>query len=108
MKRGKKYIEVAKKVDHSQAYDIGDACALVKELKTAKFDETVEAHIRLTLRRANLYAIQLSFLINSEQRREFLYSANPSAPKKLSRQEPPMQGAMNISRKSRADGLISI
>jgi large subunit ribosomal protein L1 len=52
MKRGKKYIEVAKKVDHSQAYDIGDACVLVKELKTAKFDETVEAHIKLNLKKS--------------------------------------------------------
>lgn len=41
MKHGKKYKEVAKKVDPSQAYELGAACALVKELKTAKFDETV-------------------------------------------------------------------
>jgi len=52
MKHGKKYNEVAKKVDPSQAYEIGAACALVKELKTAKFDETVEVHIRLNLKKS--------------------------------------------------------
>ncbi len=52
MKHGKKYNEVAKKVDPSQAYEIGAACTLVKELKTAKFDETVEVHIRLNLKKS--------------------------------------------------------
>jgi len=52
MKHGKKYREVAKKVDPSQVYDVGVACALVKELKTAKFDETVEVHIRLNLKKS--------------------------------------------------------
>ena len=52
MKHGKKYNEVAKKVDSSQAYEIGAACALVKDLKTAKFDETVEVHIRLNLKKS--------------------------------------------------------
>lgn len=52
MKHGKKYVEVAKKVDRSQAYEPAAACALVKELKTAKFDETVEVHIRLNLKKS--------------------------------------------------------
>lgn len=52
MKHGKKYIEAAKKVDRTQAYEIPAACALVRELKTAKFDETVEAHIRLNLKKS--------------------------------------------------------
>ena len=47
MKRGKKYIEAAKKVDRTQQYEVEDAVKLVKEAATAKFDETVEAHIRL-------------------------------------------------------------
>lgn len=49
MKHGKKYRESLKKYDSSQAYDIQKACELVKELKYANFDETVEAHISLKL-----------------------------------------------------------
>ncbi|MBQ9032553.1 MAG: 50S ribosomal protein L1 [Parasporobacterium sp.] len=46
MKHGKKYVEAAKKVDRTQLYDVADALALVKENATAKFDETIEVHIR--------------------------------------------------------------
>ena len=46
MKRGKKYKEAAAKVDRANLYDANDALALVKETATAKFDETVELHIR--------------------------------------------------------------
>jgi len=47
MKRGKKYIEKAKLVDRSVQYDINEAVGLVIKTTVAKFDETVEAHIRL-------------------------------------------------------------
>ena len=46
MKRGKKYVEAAKLVDRSTAYSAADALELVKKAAPAKFDETVEAHIR--------------------------------------------------------------
>ena len=46
MKRGKKYVEAAKLVDRSVQYDAADAIALVKKAASAKFDETVELHIR--------------------------------------------------------------
>ncbi len=46
MKRGKKYIETAKLVDRAAQYDTADAIALVKKTAVAKFDETIEAHIR--------------------------------------------------------------
>ena len=46
MKRGKKYVEAAKQVDRTVLYDKADAIALVKKCATAKFDETIEAHIR--------------------------------------------------------------
>lgn len=52
MKHGKKYREVAKKVESDKAYELSEACALLKELKVAKFDETVEAHIRLNLKKS--------------------------------------------------------
>ena len=47
MKRGKKYIESAKLIDRTVQYDAGEAVALVKKAAVAKFDETIEAHIRL-------------------------------------------------------------
>ena len=46
MKRGKRYAEAAKTVDRSVLYDTADAIALVKMNASAKFDETVEVHIR--------------------------------------------------------------
>ena len=46
MKHGKKYVEAAKLVDRSQYYESADAIALVKKTATAKFDETVELHLR--------------------------------------------------------------
>ena len=46
MKHGKKYIEAAKLVDRATLYDAPEAIALVKKAATAKFDETVELHIR--------------------------------------------------------------
>lgn len=47
MKRGKKYNEIAKLVDRNIAYDPQAAFELVEKTATAKFDETVEAHIKL-------------------------------------------------------------
>ena len=46
MKRGKKYIEAAKAIDRGTLYDVADAVSLVKKTAVAKFDETIEAHIR--------------------------------------------------------------
>ena len=46
MKHGKKYTEAAKLVDRAVFYEPNDAIALVKKTATAKFDETIEVHIR--------------------------------------------------------------
>ena len=46
MKRGKKYIEAAKLIERGNLYDKDEAVALVKKSAVAKFDETIEAHIR--------------------------------------------------------------
>lgn len=47
MKRGKKYAEAAKLIDRATLYDAAEAISLVKKSAVAKFDETIEAHIRL-------------------------------------------------------------
>lgn len=47
MKRGKKYAEAAKLIDKVMQYDTEEAVGLVKKTAVAKFDETIEAHIRL-------------------------------------------------------------
>ena len=47
MKKGKRYVEAAKLVDKAATYDVAEAVSLVKKSASAKFDETVEAHIRL-------------------------------------------------------------
>ncbi len=47
MKRGKKYSEAAKLIDRAALYEVGQAVELVKKSAVAKFDETIEAHIRL-------------------------------------------------------------
>ena len=46
MKRGKRYVEAAKAVDRATLYDTAEAISLVKKSAVAKFDETIEAHIR--------------------------------------------------------------
>ena len=46
MKRGKKYAEAAKAIDRSVLYDVNEAIALAKKSAVAKFDETIEVHIR--------------------------------------------------------------
>ena len=49
MKRGKKYLEAASKIEKGKAYAIADAVSLLKETKVAKFDESVELVLRLNL-----------------------------------------------------------
>ena len=49
MKKGKKYVEVASKVEKGKLYTKEEAVKLVKETSTAKFDETVELVLRLNL-----------------------------------------------------------
>ena len=46
MKHGKKYVEAAKNIDRAVLYEAEDAIALAKKTAVAKFDETIEVHIR--------------------------------------------------------------
>lgn len=47
MKRGKKYQESLKLVDRTKLYDVQEGIELVKQTAKAKFDETIEASVRL-------------------------------------------------------------
>lgn len=49
MKHGKKYRAVAEKIDRSKIYELADAVKIVKENKIAKFDESVEVHIKTNI-----------------------------------------------------------
>ena len=47
MKHGKRYKALAGKVDSNKVYSVDEAAALMKDLASAKFDESVEVHVRL-------------------------------------------------------------
>ena len=47
MKHGKKHVEASSKIEAGKLYEVNDALALTIETATAKFDETIECHIRL-------------------------------------------------------------
>ena len=47
MKRGKRYVDSAKLIDRGTLYDVNDALELAVKTGKAKFDETVEVHVRL-------------------------------------------------------------
>ena len=49
MKRGKKYQDAVKSFDKANQYDVAEAISLVKKNATAKFDETIELHIKTCL-----------------------------------------------------------
>ena len=46
MKRGKKYRAVAEKVDRNKVYELSEAVKIIKDNKIAKFDESVEVHVK--------------------------------------------------------------
>lgn len=49
MKHGKKYRSIAEKIDMTKEYELAEAIALIKDNASAKFDESIEAHIKLTI-----------------------------------------------------------
>ena len=52
MKHGKKYRASAAKYDLTKKYNVPTACTMVQDMKVAKFDETVEAHVVLRLEKS--------------------------------------------------------
>lgn len=61
MKHGKKYRASAAKYDLTKKYDITAACKMVQDMKIAKFDETVEAHVALRLGKSDTVRDTLVF-----------------------------------------------
>lgn len=61
MKHGKNYRNAVKKYDLTQSYDAVKACEIVKDIKFAKFDETVEAHVNLKLTKSQTVRDTLVF-----------------------------------------------
>ena len=59
MKRGKKYPDAVKSFDKANQYDVAESISLVKKNATAKFDETIELHIKTGCdgRHANVSAV---------------------------------------------------
>jgi large subunit ribosomal protein L1 len=49
MQRGKKYRAAAEKIDSNRVYSVGEAVKLIKENKIAKFDESVEIHVKTNI-----------------------------------------------------------
>ena len=47
MKKGKKYQDLVKSFDKQEIFEVDAAIAQVKKLATAKFDETIELHVKL-------------------------------------------------------------
>ena len=82
MKKGKRYAELTKLVDRTNNYDPQEAVALVKKLANAKFDETIEAHIRLGVDGRQLY-----FHTELVKKLKFLYSLKMQKLKKRKQQE---------------------
>ena len=90
MKRGKKYIEAAKLIERGNLYEKEEAVALVKKAATAKFDETIEAHIRTGCdgRHAD-QQIRARLFFRTEQVKKFafLYLQKTQRQKKQKQQE---------------------
>ncbi len=78
MKHGKKYVDGAKLVDRSNLYDSAEALELAIKTATAKFDETIEVHVRLgvdsLVMQTSRFAAQLFFRTEQVRMSELQYS----------------------------------
>ena len=61
MKHGKKYRQALAKYESAKLYDLAQACQVVKDIKFAGFDETVEAHVNLRLTKSQTMRDTLVF-----------------------------------------------
>ena len=109
MKRSKTYKEHLTKFDRHQMYEPGEALELVKQMATAKFDETIEIHVKL--------GVDLVMLTNRSEEPSvcpmapvrpvgYWYLLKVTKPRKLKMLVLIMWAVKNWPRKSKVDGLI--
>ena len=75
MKRGKKYIEACKKLVAGKEYGLSEACELVKQMSFVKFDESVEIHLDLNLKKSQTVRDTLVFPNNFGKEKRILVFA---------------------------------
>ena len=81
MKHGKHYVDAAKLIDSTKAYDVNEALELACKTASAKFDETIELHVRLGVdgRHADQQSAALSFCPTALAR-PCAFAPSPRAP----------------------------
>jgi large subunit ribosomal protein L1 len=75
MKRGKKYNEALKKLTVGKEYSVQEACGLIKGMSYAKFDESVELHVKLNLKKSQSVRDTLVFPNNFGKEKKILVFA---------------------------------
>lgn len=80
MKRGKKYQEAVKKVEKGKYYSVADATDLVKSMAYAKFDESLELHVKVSLKKSQSVRDTLLFPHNfGEEKRILVFARDDKA-----------------------------
>ena len=75
MKRGKKYQEAVKKIEKGKLYSVEEASSLIKSLAYAKFDESLELHVKLSVKKSQSVRYTLVFPHNFGEEKEILVFA---------------------------------
>lgn len=75
MKRGKKYQEAVKKIEKGKLYSVEEASSLIKSLAYAKFDESLELHVKLSLKKSQSVRDTLLFPHNFGEEKKILVFA---------------------------------
>jgi ribosomal protein L1 len=105
MNRGKKISSARQKVDKTVLLSPEEAVSLMKEVKFAKFDETVEISIKVVCKSYQNIGVQLFSLPEPAKTERFWLSAKATNSRKRKMRVPISSVAMRLSRKFRADGL---
>ena len=80
MKRGKKDQDAVKKIEKGKLYSINEASELVKTLSYAKFDESLELHVKLSLKKSQSVRDTLLFPHNfGEEKRILVFARDDKA-----------------------------